>query len=268
MFFIERVRGEIMLAPDFILKTWRKFDEFPMETLTKAWFYKKASYKKQRDVSLMKEHRVKYGISGNCFDLAIWLLDEFNHNGIEAYPIGHDLNTRDAHVAIVALDEKGNRFLCDLGDQWLNPILIDSNNEDFTNEKLSGFFPAAQIQVKPVDSRIEITYHRFNGKFSCQLYNTEAINMDCFFQAAEHSQNLIKPQPLLECRTPYKNEISHWEFYAWESFLSTSEGLINDQSLTSIEKWAERIHLKTRYDIKFLIEVLEIYKRHNGPMFL
>ncbi|WP_370521742.1 hypothetical protein [Virgibacillus sp. MSP4-1] len=124
-----------MFAPQNILNVWRKFDEFPMERLTKLWFYNQEYHKKQRDVALMKEHRSQYGISGNCFDLAIWLLDELKKNRITAYPIGHDLNSEDAHVAVVALDESGNSYLCDLGDQWINPILVDKNSENYTNEK-------------------------------------------------------------------------------------------------------------------------------------
>ncbi|GLB61876.1 hypothetical protein [Cytobacillus sp. NCCP-133] len=50
-----------------ILSVWWKFDWFPMETLTKAWYYDKGGLKKQRNVSLMKEHRAKKGITGNCF---------------------------------------------------------------------------------------------------------------------------------------------------------------------------------------------------------
>ncbi|CAM4290481.1 hypothetical protein BAMA_03870 [Bacillus manliponensis] len=140
-----------MLAPNYIVTTWRKFDSFPMETLTKAWFYQKGTTKKQRSVSLMKEHREEYGITGNCFDLAIWLLDEFKNDGITAYPIGRHLHTERAHVAVITLDEKGRRYLCDLGDQWLDPILIDSNSEDYTDEILSGFFPAAKVQVKSTE---------------------------------------------------------------------------------------------------------------------
>lgn len=248
-----------MLAPKEILSTWRKFDDFPMETLTKAWYFQKETEKKQRDVSLMREHRDQYGIIGNCFDLAFWLLDEFEKDGIEAYPVGHDMNSEKAHVAVLALDEKGHRFMCDLGDQWLNPILIDSDCEDFTVEKQDGFVPAAQVQVKPNGNNVEVLYHRPNGKMSRQIFNTKPIDMTFFMQAAEFSQNLIKPRPLLECRIPYKNEIAHWEFYNWDSFLSTSEGLFNDSPLETIDEWVERIHQKTRYDKLFLHEALEIY---------
>lgn len=250
-----------MFASQSILSTWRKFNQFPMETLTKAWFYYQDTKKKQRDVSLMKEHREQYGISGNCFDLAIWILDEFHKDGIEAYPIGHHLGTSHAHVAIIALDAYGNRFLCDLGDQWLQPILIDKHHDEFTEEKLPGFFPAADVQVKPREREVEILYHRPNGKISKQVYDTAPIDQTEFLQAAEFSQNLLKPQPLLECRIiPYKSEIAHWEFYNWESFLSTTEGIFHDSKPTRIEDWANLIHGKTGYDFQFLMNVLEIYK--------
>lgn len=249
-----------MLATESILVTWEKFDDFPMETLTKLWFYNKGSNKKQRDVSLMREHRQQYGVSGNCFDLAIWLLDEFKNAGVEAYPIGHNLKTENAHVAVIAINEKGNRYFCDLGDQWLRPILIDTNSEDYTNEELSGFFPGAKVQVQGNKTDIEILYHRPNGKISKQIFYTKPIEMDDFLQAAEYSQSLIKPRPLLECRIPYKSEIAHWEFYNWESFLSTSEGLYKEPKLAGIEEWVEKINQKTGYNKAVLIEALKRYE--------
>ena len=252
-----------MLASQDIINTWMKFDDFPMETLTKAWFYHTDSVTKQRDVSLIKEHRHQFGLSGNCFDLALLLLDAFKKDGITAYPIGHNLSTPHAHVAVIALDELGNRFLCDLGDQWLRPILIDTHTQEYTDEKLHGFFPAATIQVKPNECGIEILYHRPNGKISKQVFDTKPIEMSYFMQAAEFSQNFIKPRPLLECRTPFKTEIAHWEFYNWESFLSTSEGLFNEPKLQSIEDWAEKINDKTGYDKQFLVNVLKSYKEFS-----
>ena len=41
-----------MRATESILKTWRKFNDFPMETLTKAWYFGQGIDKNQRDVSL------------------------------------------------------------------------------------------------------------------------------------------------------------------------------------------------------------------------
>ncbi|EWG13062.1 hypothetical protein PBF_01525 [Cytobacillus firmus DS1] len=250
-----------MNAPHSIMSVWRIFDCFPMETLTKAWFYDKAGTKKQRDVSLMKEHRTRYGVAGNCFDLAIWLLHEFKEAGIKAYPVGHELKKLSAHAAVVAVDEEGRRFLCDLGDQWLQPILIDPEERDFTREKVSGFFPAADVQVTTERGQLEIAYHRPNGKISRQSYDTDPVELKSFLEAAERSQNSIYPKALLEQRIPFKNETAHWEFYNWKSFLSTTEGLYHDAPAESIEEWAARIHGKTGYDREFLIEALGIYKK-------
>ncbi|HWO76641.1 MAG TPA: hypothetical protein VNM69_12200 [Bacillus sp. (in: firmicutes)] len=249
-----------MLPTSEILATWKKFDDFPMDTLTKAWYYHQSDGKKQRSVELMREHRSKLGVTGNCFDLAFWLLDEFKKDGVVAYPVGHDIDNDGAHVAVLAVNEKGNRFLCDLGDQWLTPILIDSNSEDFSEEVLSGFFPGAKVQVKTVERGIEVLYHRPNGKISKQTYNLEPIPPDVLLNAAERSQNNIYPKPLLECRLPYKNEIAHWEFYNWESFLSTNHGLYPDSPLSTVDAWVERIHQKTGYDRKFLYDSLKIYR--------
>lgn len=250
-----------MLPPQSILNVWRKFDGFPMERLTKLWFYHQCNSKKQRDVSLMREHRSQYGISGNCFDLAIWLLDELHKEKISAYPIGYDLFTEDAYVAVIALDDSGSRYLCDLGDQWINPILVNTESEDYTDETLDGFFPGANVQILPNRSDLEILYYRPNGKVSKQKYNPDPINIDHFLQAAEYSQNLITPKPLLECRIPYKNEIAHWEFYNWKSFLSTREGLFHEPKLNSVEEWAHKINEVTGYDMGFLFSVLEQYKK-------
>jgi hypothetical protein len=254
----------ILKAPQSILSVWQKFDHFPMETLTKAWFYDKAGTKKQRDVSLMKEHRAQYGITGNCFDLAIWLLHEFKEAGIQAYPVGHELQNSSGHAAVVAVDEEGRRFLCDLGDQWLQPILIDSKAQDFTPEKISGFFPAAAVQVSSQHGQLEIAYHRPNGKISRQSYDTDPVELNFFLEAAERSQNYIYPKALLEQRVSYKNETAHWEFYNWKSFLSTTEGLYYDAPAESIEEWADRIHEKTGYDREFLTESLGFYKQLKG----
>ncbi len=249
-----------MLVPNEILSVWEKFNTFPMETLTKAWFYRKTDGKKQRDVSLMKEHHERYGITGNCFDLAIWLLHEFEKEGIEAYPIGHDLGTTEAHVAVIAKNEDGRRYLCDLGDQWLIPVLVDADHPSFTSERLTGFFPAAEIEVQLHQDTVTILYHRPNGRMSSQKFDLVPLELSSFWKAAEISQNTIKKSPLLECRISYLSEIAHWEFYNWSSFLSTTAGMINEPEIKDIKAWCDRLHQKTGYDKDFLLEVLQIYK--------
>lgn len=249
-----------MKAPEKILAVWRKFDDFPMETLTKAWLCSKQANRKQRDVETMKQHHKEFGVTGNCFDLAIWLLDEFKEAGVEAYPIGSELGTGDDHAAVMAVDRTGRRFLCDLGDQWLQPIGIDGDDETYTDEKLAGFFPGAEVQVLPENDFFKVVYHRPNGKFSTQIYSALPVSMEEFLAAADFSQSHVYPKPLLEVRLPWENETAHWEFYDWKSFLSTSQGLIEDPPLATIDEWVERIHEKTGYDKTFLKESLEYFK--------
>lgn len=252
-----------MQAPTEILSVWRQFDGFPMETLTKAWYYQRSDEQKQRSVELMEQHRAQYGITGNCFDLAIWLLEAFDRAGVKAYPAGSGLGTEQAHAAIVAEDRDGRRFLCDLGDQWIQPILVDVDSPEFNGDKLSGFFPGAEVQVKPADEGIEVIYFRPNGKQSNQVYTLEPIERTEFLAAAEYSQHHIHPEPLVEVRLQEKGKTVHWEFDNWKSFLSTSTGLYPDDQIETLEEWVERIHGKTQYDKEFLTETLGFYRRLN-----
>jgi hypothetical protein len=251
----------LMFATEEIANVWRKFDDFPMETLTKAWYQKHSFKKKQRDVSLMRDHYLQYGVTGNCFDLALWLLDELHKAGIDAYPIGSALGTPKAHAAVVAIGENGERYLCDLGDQWLEPILIDNCNEQYTEDRLSGFFPAADISVRAAADFAQITYYRPNGKQSVHTYSIESVSMSDFLQAAETSQRTLKKSPLLECRIDWKGERAHWEFDNWTSFLSTTRGLFQDSLLESLDQWCDRIHQVSGFDKKLVYEALDTYKK-------
>ncbi|OBW60175.1 hypothetical protein MKY07_11210 [Solibacillus sp. FSL W7-1472] len=248
-----------MQASENILKIWNQFKHFPMETLTKAWYAKQDPLKYQRPVELMKEHYRQYKITGNCFDLAIWLLDEFKRNNIEAYAIGHHLFTEDAHIAVIAVDEKKYKYLCDLGDQWIQPIRVDKNSPFSHLEECIGFFPGAKIQVQHQGyDEIEILYKRPNGKISKQVFNLNAIDEKQLLEAAEFSQRLIKPYPLLESRQ-YENEITHWEFYNFRSYSSSMNGLLEDAKQRTVAEWATIIHEKTNYNFEILLEVLSYY---------
>lgn len=250
-----------MKAPNTILQVWDQFKHYPMETLTKAWYASKNPEPYQRTVEQMKAHYAKYKLTGNCFDLAIWLLHEFKEQGIQAYAIGHDLFTEEAHVAVIALDEHNYKYLCDLGDQWIQPICVDATNKAFHSDDCIGYFPGATIQVQPSGEDVEIAYKRPNGKVSKQIFHLQPIDESKLLQAAEFSQQHIRPRPLLECRQYVGgHEVTHWEFTNWQSFTSTMGGIIHDEELNSIEEWAERIHNKTGYQIEFLIEALTLYR--------
>lgn len=247
-----------MQASENILKVWNQFKNFPMETLTKVWYTKQNPSQYQRSVEMMKEHYKQYKITGNCFDLALWLLDEFKRNHIEAYAIGHNLFTKDAHVAVIAIDKNKYKYLCDLGDQWIQPICVDQNNPFFHSEECIDFFPGAKIQVQPQGANIEILYKRLNGKISKQVFNLNIIDENQLLEAAEFSQRLIKPFPLLECRQ-YENEVTHWEFYNFKSYSSSMNGLVEDTKQRTIEEWAAIIQEKTNYNFEILLEVLNYY---------
>ena len=261
VFYFESEAQSHMNASKEILSVWNLFKHFPMETLTKAWYASKNPSHYQRTVEQMKAHYAQYKITGNCFDLSIWLLHEFKTHGIQAYAIGHDLFTEEAHVAVIALDEHNHKYLCDLGDQWIQPICVDQTSESFHSGDCARFFPGATIQVHPSGEDVEVLYKRPNGKVSKQVFQLQPIDESTLLEAAEFSQRHIRPRPLLECRQ-YSDghEVIHWEFYNWHSFSSTMDGKIEDEDLQSTHEWAARIHNKTGYSTEFLIEALTLYK--------
>lgn len=246
-----------MKAPKEVLEVWRRFDTYPMETLTKAWYSTQPVKSKQRSVHLMKEHRELYGTSGNCFDLAIWLVHEFNEAGIEAYGVGHDLFTSDAHVAVIAL-YNGYKYFCDLGDMWVQPILVDPRSSDFTEELVDSFFPAAQVSVRTSGDQFTINYVRPNGKISSQTFEMNLLAHDVLRDAGEHCQNILW-SPLVEKRIFLANEVQHWEFDQDRSFFSTNEGLFAEEPLGEITDWAKRIHERTGISKEIIRKSLEVY---------
>lgn len=243
-----------------ILSVWNRFNDFSMETLTKAWFWENSEGAKQRNVELMKEHRVKYGSSGNCFDLSIWLLEELKKEGIEAYAIGDNLKTPKAHVALIAIGENGNKYLCDLGDQWLSPILIDSECNEFTQDFISGFFPAAKVKVEKSKEQAKITYLRPNGKQVKQIYSLRPLDSKELLQAGEHSQNLLR-KPMCEMRIWENEQVKYWEFNKWTSFIGTDEGLFSEDVLESNEEWAKLINKRTGIRKDIILKALDIYRK-------
>ncbi|MGM0898403.1 MAG: hypothetical protein ACQEV0_10915 [Bacillota bacterium] len=249
-----------MRAGENILDVWRRFDGLPMDNLVKAWYYERAGMKKQRSVEQMKEHREAHGLGGNCFDLALWLLAEFEQAGIEAYPIGSELSTEQAHAAVLAIDENGRRFLCDLGDQWIQPILVETQDAEFMDTPQTGFFPGADVQVSTEPDGMTIIYQRPGGKLSVQKYSLEPVDQRTFWQAAEYSQHQLGKTPLIEVRVPYEGEVAHWEFNDWQSELSTTKGLIKEEPASSFDTWVERIHGRSGYDRDIVAEALSFYK--------
>lgn len=249
-----------MKATQDVLKVWRRFDYHPMETLTKAWYYAQSNNIKQRSVALMQEHRNQFGTSGNCFDLALWLIEEFKEQGISAYAIGHDLRTSQAHVAVIATNEEGNKYFCDLGDVWINPILIERESGDYCEDELEGFITSGKIKTEVDDHEVNFKYIRPNGKVSQQKFQLHPIEYDELLAAANYSQNLLR-NPLVEMRIYTPNEVIHWEFDSWNSFFSSNSEHMNENKLMNNFEWAERINFQTGIDKDIIINALEVYSK-------
>ncbi|MET1014312.1 MAG: hypothetical protein ABWX61_07365 [Paenisporosarcina sp.] len=248
-----------MRASQEILNVWQKFDDKPMDTLMKLWWSKQEDGGGQRSVSLIKDHFAEYGVAGNCVDLSLWLIEEFRESGIEAYGIVDDLNAERAHVAVIAFDQHGRKYLCDLGDQWIQPIWLNENPNN-PKEWLDGYFPAAKIQQETVGCKTKLLYQRPNGKVTTSIFDTTPLEDVFLWDISERVQQVFRKSPLVEIRLPINGEIAHWEFDNWTSFLSTSEKLIKEDTDLSLEEWIQRIHSRTGMNKEFLDEALRYYK--------
>jgi len=251
--------GKGLRATQDVIRIWRKFDNFPMETLTKAWYSNVDSGCKQRTVEIMKMHREQYGTSGNCFDLAIWLIDEFRKENLDCYAI----LTAHSHVAVVVINGEGKKYLCDLGDQWIEPILIDRNHEDYTEEFLNGFFPGAQVKLTSRLGSLVVTYRRPNGKVSSQEFSLNPISDEELIHAGQITQQNLSA-PLVEKRIFTEKEVLHWEFDNYNSFISSNEGKMIESRLNSIEEWAERISKVSGISREVVEKALEVYSKRSS----
>ncbi|GIP18121.1 hypothetical protein J40TS1_37630 [Paenibacillus montaniterrae] len=248
-----------MRATQDILEIWRKFNDFPMETITKGWYSQISLGDKQRSVELMKQHREQYGTSGNCFDLSIWLIDEFRKNKLNCYAIF----TPHSHVAVVVINEEGNKYLCDLGDQWIEPILIDRQHEAYTEQFLDGFFPGTQIRLKVLLDHLVVTYKRPNGKHSKQRFDLTPISDNELLAAGEKTQRKLST-PLVEKRLFLENQVAHWEFDNYKSFTSYQTGREKEVQLDSIEEWANRISRMSGINEEVVLKSLQVYLEKEG----
>ncbi|MBB6632608.1 hypothetical protein [Cohnella thailandensis] len=248
-----------MRATEDVLRVWSRFNDFPMETLTKAWYSTIDSARKQRTVDLMKEHREKYGTSGNCFDLAIWLIDEFKREKLDSYAV----LTPDSHVAVVVRNGEGNKYLCELGDQWIEPILMDKEHEDYSEEYLKGFFPGADIKLNVHPNKLMVAYRRLNGKESRQEFRLNPVRGQELMEAGQKTQRIFY-SPLVEKRIFQGNQVLHWEFDNYSSMISSNEGLKVENPLSSIEEWADRIQKASGIDKEIVKIALEVYSGESS----
>lgn len=121
-------------------------------------------------------------------------------------------------MAVVVIDDEGRKYLCDLGDQWIQPILIDREHEEYTEAFLEGFFPGAQIKLTAQLENLVVTYRRPNGKESHQTFNLTPVSDNELIAAGETTQRNIR-SPLVEKRIFMDDQVAHWEFDNYQSFI-------------------------------------------------
>ncbi len=231
-----------------------------METLTKAWLHAIGEADLPRSVDRMREHREKYGTSGNCFDLAFWLMDAMRSEGIACYPVGKKLGTDSAHGAVVAIGSDGRRYFCDLGDQWLQPILIEPDLNDYTEEPQAGFFPGARIAVSSDGKRAQIRYIRHNGKESQAEFKLEPADETEFRDAAAYAQHRLA-KPLVERRIRMcTGQTVHWEYESGHARISSDRGLFSESDPLGEETWAQRISRRSGIDEAVVQAALDLYE--------
>lgn len=151
-----------------------------------------------------------------------------------------------------------------MGDLWIEPILIDRDNEDYCEDELDGFVTSGKIKVETASNEVKFKYIRPNGKVSRQRFSLEPIGIKELFDAANHSQSLLR-HPLVEKRIFNPEEVIHWEFDRWNSFISSNAGLIHETKLSNNKEWAARINSRTGIDKDIIARSLDVYSKiiHN-----
>lgn len=254
-----------MRAPESILMVWRRFQGIPCETVTKGWWHAECGGQpRQRTVAEMRAHRERYGTGGNCFDLALWLQAELAAAGIGARMIGHDLETPSAHVAVLATDQAGNEYLCDLGDCWLQPVLVSPGSPAFDPGWHDGFYPGRSVQVRRSGESLEVEYRRANGKSYTQSFDLLPLTEETVARACHCSQNLLR-RPFVEYLLPGQG--AKWEFDNGVSLLITADGAAMEEPCHSAAAWAERIAAKAGIAPEVTLASLAVYRVHATTPF-
>lgn len=250
-----------MRAPEPIRHLYAGLAGIPMETLTKAWWWEQCGGRpRQRSRAEMEAHRRRCGTGGNCFDLALWLLELAREAGLPAYAVGHGFQTEEAHAAVVVQDAGGAEYLCDPGDLWLQPVLVTPEAPGFATGFHPGFFPAAAVSIERTGRHLLVRYRRPNGKVGAQQYDLTPVGKADFLDACHHSQNLLR-HSLVEQLLPYPKtgEVGHWEYDTGRSFWSLETGLIEEPPCDSVEGWALRITERTGIAPEISRAALRIY---------
>lgn len=250
-----------MHAPETIRQVWNRFQGIPIETFTKGWWHRRSGgHPRQRTVAEMIEHRRSLGTGGNCFDLALWLQHAFAEAGVQAWAVGHDLETPEAHVAVVASDHRGQEYLCDLGDLWLEPILIDPRSSEFSDAWHADLFPGRLVRIDRADRHLEVSYRRSSGKTAQQVYDLRPLGGEELAKACHHSQNLLR-RPFCEVLLPHpvSGKRERWEFDRGASFWNLDDGPVFEEPCTTEEECVARIAMRSGLSPEIIRSAIQAY---------
>jgi hypothetical protein len=250
-----------MRAPEAVRLVWNGFQGMPMETFTKGWWLKQCGQiARQRTIDEMRAHRRLLGAGGNCFDLTLWLRHELSQAGISSHIIGHDLERPDAHVALLAVEPSGAEYLCDLGDLWLQPILVSPGHPAFSSDWHPGFFPGRFVRVHRSDRSLDLFYRRESGKVQRQVYHLAPVSDEQFMRACDYSQNCLR-RPFCEILLPHPSlgSIEHWEYDRGASFWNLSDGPVLEKPCDSLPEWVSRISMRTGISPELISTAFDVY---------
>lgn len=238
-----------------ILSVWARFDNIPMETLTKAWYWSKTEGDRQRSVAKMQANRQSYGCGGNHYDLAIWLIDAYQNAGLKAWAVrrsgGND-------VAVI-VEEQGNQFFLQQALQWTKPVHIGEKEAAFRSQWLNDVSPGLSIQVDRSKNRLHILWKGQDDTVHTCAYDLTPLDMITLRERAALSQKQLET-PLVRVRTNWKGETAMWEFQAFSSRLHTAEGAIQEATAANLDEWVERIHQRTGMDRYVVRKSLSVYR--------
>lgn len=250
-----------MRANAALLSVWRRFARVPTETFTKIWWNERCGgLPRQRTVTEMIAHRREFGTGGNCFDLALWLCHDLQQSGIPARIVGHDLCAAHAHVAVIAGEAHSGEFLCDIGDQWLQPILISPDCQGFSTGWHTGFFAGREVRIDTEGRSLAVAY-RHKGKVASRRFDPAAVEGSALDQACHYSQNLVR-NPICELLLPYQSgEVEHWEYDNNQSFWGLSSGAVYEAQCATQAEWAERISQRSGMSVELIRTAFQLYER-------
>lgn len=256
-----------MRAPEPVLRIWRSLVGVPAENLSHRWWRaREAGEAKQRSVPLLEKHRAEWGTGGDSYDLTIWLMAKYQAAGFLADAVQPPADVDDrSPLAVMVKDPLGRRYLCDLNEPWLEPVLVSPRSYDFSPGFHSGFHPEGDVRVEVEEKRCRITLRRAGGGpvFGERIFELRAIPPELLVERAETDPERTRPDRLAVRRLARHPETGAWGVWffaatgdAWRSGWRLPSGLIDEPPCRGLEAWVERVSERSGIAAEIVEEVL------------